>query len=198
MNNVVFGGTDPRNGRLYTYYETIGGGDGGRFNKDGMDGVHVLGTNTMNTPVEVLEMYYPLSIEAYELIPDSGGPGTFRGGLGIKRKYRVENHQSTFTVNTDWIKQKPGGLAGGGRGNTTKIVFNEGTEKEMIPSFCKVIRTMGPGETFTIYTGGGNGFGPPQERGKGLIEEDVRNAKVSAEQARKQYGWTQKGKGDER
>jgi N-methylhydantoinase B len=188
MNNVVFGGTDPRSRRIYTYYETIGGGEGARFNKDGMDGVHVLGTNTMNTPVEVLEMYYPLSIEAYEFIPDSGGPGRYRGGLGIKRKYKVHNHTSTLTVNTDWIKQKPDGLMGGGRGNYTKIVINEATEREMIPSFCKVIRNMGPDETFTIYTGGGNGYGPPEERRIEFIEEDIRNGKVSYEQAERLYG----------
>jgi N-methylhydantoinase B len=187
MNNVVFGGIDPRNERPYTYYETIGGGEGARFNKDGMDCVHVLGTNTMNTPVEVLEMYYPLSIEEYESIPDSGGPGKYRGGLGIKRKYKVHDHTSILTVNTDWIKQKPNGLLGGGPGYKTRIVFNEGTEKEMVPPFCKVIRNMQSGETFTIYTGGGNGYGPPVERPVDLIKEDIRNEKVSPEKAKKLY-----------
>jgi len=194
MNNVVFGGIDPRSGRIYTYYETIGGGDGARFNKDGMDGVHVLGTNTMNTPVEVLEMYYPLSIEAYEIIPDSGGPGKYRGGLGIKRKYKVHNHHSTLTVNSDWIKQKPDGLAGGGRGSYTKIVINEGTERETVPPFCKVLRTMDPGDTFTIYTGGGNGYGPYEERSPMLVEEDVRNGKVTPAEAERLYGWRKERK----
>lgn len=194
MNNIVFGGIDPRNGRVYTYYETIGGGEGARFNKDGMDGVHVLGTNTMNTPVEVLEMHYPLSIEEYELIPDSGGPGKYRGGIGIKRKYKVHGHTSVLTVNTDWIKQKPNGLMGGGRGRHTRIIFNEGTEKEMIPSFCKVIRNMQSGETFTIYTGGGNGYGPPTDRSIALIKEDIKNEKVSPEKAERHYGFSQRKK----
>jgi len=138
----------------------------------------------MNTPVEVFEMYYPLSIEEYELIPDSGGVGTFRGGLGIKRKYTVHGHTSVVTVNTDWIKQKPDGLLGGGRGRNTRIVFNEGTEKEIIPSFCKVLRNMQDGETFTIYTGGGNGYGPPADRSIDLVEEDIENEKVSREHKR--------------
>ncbi len=183
MNNIVFGGIDPRNGRPYTYYETIGGGEGARCNKDGMDGVHVLGTNTMNTPVEVLEMYYPLSIERYELIPDSGGAGKYRGGLGIQRKYRVEGHNPVLTVNTDWVKQKPEGLRGGKKGSPTKIIFNEGTDREETPSFCKVIRTLRQGETFTIYTGGGNGFGPPEEREPERMARDVRDGKLSAEKA---------------
>jgi N-methylhydantoinase B len=188
MNNVVFGGVDPRNGKRYTYYETLGGGDGARYNKDGMDGVHVLGTNTMNTPVEVLEMYYPLTIEAYELIPDSGGPGKYRGGVGIKRKYKVHGHESVLTINTDWIKQKPDGLLGGEKGSMTRIVLNEGTERETIPSFCKSIRTMRDGETFTIYTGGGNGFGPTSERDLKEIERDVIDEKISSGAARKIYG----------
>jgi len=117
------------------------------------------------------------------LIPDSGGPGKFRGGLGIKRKYKVRGHTSTLTVNTDWIKQKPDGLLGGGRGRYTRIVFNEGTENEITPPSCKVIRHMQDGETFTIYTGGGNGYGPPAERSIDLLAEDIRNEKVRAEDA---------------
>ena len=179
MNNTVFGGTDPRNGRRYTYYETIGGGDGGRSMADGMDGVQVLGTNTMNTPVEVVEMYYPLTVEEYSLRPDSGGVGKYRGGLGIKRKFRVEDHRSVLTANSDWIKQKPGGVEGGGTGAKTCLVINEGTDKEETPQFCKVMRVLDHGETFTVYSGGGNGYGPPQERAREHIRRDVLDEKVS-------------------
>lgn len=192
MNNVVFGGTNPRNGRAYAYYETIGGGEGARFNKDGMDGVHVLGTNTMNTPVEVLEMYYPLSVEEYQLIKDSGGPGKYRGGLGIKRKYKVHDHTSVVTVNTDWIKQKPDGLLGGARGSYTRIVFNEGANEENVPAFCKVIRNMRSGETLTVYTGGGNGYGASYERAIDLIEEDLENEKIGPEEAEHHYRLSEK------
>jgi len=192
MNNIVFGGIDPRNGKVYTYYETIGGGDGARCNKDGMDGVHTLGTNTMNTPVEVVEMYYPLSIEEYELISDSGGPGKYRGGIGIKRKYKVHGHTAVSTFNTDWIKQKPEGLLGGGRGRYTGVVYNEGTEREAVPSFCKIIRNIQDGETVTIYTGGGNGYGPAADRSPALIEEDIRNEKVSPSRAKDLYGFVEK------
>ena len=181
MNNTVFGGTDPRTGKLYTYYETIGGGDGGRIMADGMDGVHVLGTNTMNTPIEVVEMYYPLTIQEYSLIQDSGGAGKYRGGLGIKRKFRIEGHKSILTINTDWIKQKPNGTEGGGTGAKTKIVINEGTENEEVPMFCKAIRTLGHDETFTIYTGGGNGYGAPSERNPKLVEQDILDGKISLE-----------------
>ena len=189
MNNTVFGGTDPRTGKLYTYYETIGGGDGGRIMADGMDGVHVLGTNTMNTPIEVVEMYYPLTIEEYSLIQDSGGVGKYRGGLGIKRTFRVEGHKTTLTVNTDWIKQKPDGTAGGGTGAKTKIIINKGTNIEEVPMFCKIMRTLEDGETFTIYTGGGNGYGQPVERSAKLIERDILDDKVSQNQATLAYNY---------
>ena len=180
MNNTVFGGTDPRTGKVYTYYETIGGGDGARALADGMDGVHVMGTNTMNTPVEVVEMYYPLTIEEYSLRRDTGGVGKHRGGLGIKRKYRVEGHTSTLTANSDWIKQKPDGTEGGGRGAMTRLVINEGTDREVIPGFCKVMQKLQHGETFTVYSGGGNGYGDPADRDQTLVERDLLDDKISS------------------
>ena len=180
MNNTVFGGTDPRTGKMYTYYETIGGGDGARALADGMDGVHVMGTNTMNTPVEVVEMYYPLTIEEYSLRRDTGGVGKHRGGLGIKRKYRVEGHTSTLTANSDWIKQKPDGTEGGGRGAMTRLVINEGTDREVIPGFCKVMQKLQHGETFTVYSGGGNGYGDPADRDQTLVQRDLLDDKISS------------------
>ena len=180
MNNTVFGGTDPRTGKVYTYYETIGGGDGARALSDGMDGVHVMGTNTMNTPVEVVEMYYPLTIEEYSLRQDTGGVGKHRGGLGIKRKYRVEGHTSTLTANSDWIKQKPDGTKGGGRGAMTRLVINEGTDREVIPGFCKVMQKLQHGETFTVYSGGGNGYGDPADRDQTLVQRDLLDDKISS------------------
>jgi N-methylhydantoinase B len=180
MNNTVFGGTDPRTGKMYTYYETIGGGDGARALADGMDGVHVMGTNTMNTPVEVVEMYYPLTIEEYSLRRDTGGVGKHRGGLGIKRKYRVEGHTSTLTANSDWIKQKPDGTEGGGRGAMTRLVINEGTDREVIPGFCKVMQKLKHGETFTVYSGGGNGYGDPADRDQTLVQRDLLDDKISS------------------
>ena len=85
---AVFAGTDPRTGRPFVYLETLGGGMGGRPMKDGKDGVQVGITNTSNLPVEAIELEYPLLVEEYSLIPDSGGAGTCRGGLGLRRVVR--------------------------------------------------------------------------------------------------------------
>ena len=145
-----------------------------------MDGVHVMGTNTMNTPVEVVEMYYPLTIEEYSLRQDTGGVGKYRGGLGMKRKYRVEDHSSTLTANSDWIKQKPDGTEGGGRGAMTRLVINEGTDREVVPGFCKVMATLHGGDTFTVYSGGGNGYGDPAERDPELVERDLLDGKITS------------------
>lgn len=178
MNNVNFGGIDPRSGKLYAYYETIAGGDGARYNKDGMDGVHVLNTNTMNTPVEVLELAFPLRVEEYSLIPGSQGRGRYRGGLGIKRKYRVLEHTATLVVNSDWITRKPAGIDGGESGSPTRFVINEGGDREEIPGFSKIIRTLAAGDTFTIYTGGGAGYGPEVERDATLAADDATQEKL--------------------
>jgi N-methylhydantoinase B len=116
MNNVTFGGTDPRDGSPYAFYETQGGGFGGREGRDGMDGVHVHMSNTMNTPVEVLETAYPLRVERYALRPDSGGAGEYRGGLGLRRDVTVRDHTATFSLLADRQRHAPYGLAGGADG----------------------------------------------------------------------------------
>ena len=92
----VFSGTSPVTGQYYVYLETIGGGSGARATKDGLDGVQVHVTNTSNLPVECLEMEYPLFVEEYALVPDSGGTGRFRGALGIRRTVRVLGQEATF------------------------------------------------------------------------------------------------------
>ena len=82
-------GVNPKTNEIFTYLETLGGGFGARATKDGLDGVQVHVTNTSNLPVEALEQEYPLMIERYALVPDSGGPGKFRGGMGIIREIKM-------------------------------------------------------------------------------------------------------------
>ncbi|MDP6689283.1 MAG: hydantoinase B/oxoprolinase family protein, partial [Alphaproteobacteria bacterium] len=94
---AVFFGHDPRHDRTYLYLETLGGGFGGRFTKDGKDGVQVHITNTSNLPVEAIEAEYPLLVESYGLIEDSGGAGKYRGGMGIRRVVRPIGHEAVFS-----------------------------------------------------------------------------------------------------
>ncbi|MCX6000908.1 MAG: hydantoinase B/oxoprolinase family protein, partial [Chloroflexi bacterium] len=118
MNNVTLGGTDPRSGKPYTMYETIGGGFGGRDGLDGIDGVQCHMTNTLNTPVEALEIAYPLRVERYELRPDSCGAGRWRGGLGIRRDIRVIGHRASLSLLGDRRITRPYGVLGGEAGES--------------------------------------------------------------------------------
>lgn len=177
MNNVVLGGVD-QNRRPWAYYETVGGGDGARYDKDGMDGVHVLGTNSLNTPVEVVEMSYPLRIEAYSLIDGTGGQGEFRGGLGILRRIRAIVPNTQLTVNSDWVNIKPDGLEGGKPGAFTRIIINEGRPEEEVMKTPRFVRRLKEGETVTMASGGGCGYGDPVKRNPRALENDLREQKI--------------------
>jgi N-methylhydantoinase B len=109
-----FSGAD-RDGKLWVYLETIGGGSGARAGKDGLDGVHVHMTNTSNLPIEVLEVEYPLTVRCYELVDGSGGAGTFRGGTGLRRVYRAEA-DCQLGVDGSRLFTPPWGLEGGEAG----------------------------------------------------------------------------------
>ena len=111
---LTLGGVDYRNGERYVSYETIKGGFGARPGKDGINAVASGISNTMNTPIEVLEMSFPVRVERYELIPDSGGAGRYRGGLGALRSWRILGHEAVATVCCERACSAPFGIAGGG------------------------------------------------------------------------------------
>ena len=189
MNNITFGGEDPRSGDPYAFYETQGGGFGGRAGKDGLDGVHVHMSNTMNTPAEVLETAYPLQVARYELREDSGGAGEFRGGLGIRRDITVRDHTATFSLLADRHTHHPYGLLGGTAGSSGSAVsISPNGNTKRLPQ--KSTHKLDPGTTVSIRTPGSGGYGDPSARSKAAIEQDLRSEKVSIEQARESYGDT--------
>lgn len=176
----VFSGIDPRTGQYYVYLETIGGGSGARAGKDGLDGVQVHITNTSNLPVECLEMEYPLLVEEYGLVEGSGGPGRFRGGLGLRRTIRVLAGEATFLGTLDRASVAPWGLFGGGEGGKGVVVLNAGRPSERgLRSKVAGLRLV-EGDAVTIVTPGAGGYGPPAERDPALVERDRREGKVSA------------------
>lgn len=185
MNNITLGGTDPRDGSPYAFYETEGGGFGGRAGGDGMDGVHVHMSNTLNTPAEVLETAYPLRIVRYELRTDSGGAGEFRGGLGIRRDIEVMGHEASFSVLADRRRHAPFGVNGGEAGATGEDYLWRDGEWVGIPG--KSSHTLAPGTVLSVRTPGGGGFGSPAERDDEAIREDLRLGKLSPEAAREAY-----------
>ncbi|WP_415380610.1 hydantoinase B/oxoprolinase family protein [Halosimplex sp. TS25] len=148
MNNVVVGDAD------FAYYETVGGGAGANPDSDGLSGVQVGMTNTLNTPVEALEAAYPLRVERYALREDSDGAGRHRGGDGLVRSIRVET-DATVSLLTERRRHPPRGIAGGDDG---RVGINR-IDGEHVRS--KVTREVDAGTTVTVETPGGGGHGDP-------------------------------------
>ena len=157
MNNLTLGGVDPRTGEPFAYYETIAGGMGARPDRDGVSGVHVHMTNSLNTPAEALEYAYPFRITRYSLRRDSGGRGKYRGGDGIVREIEVLT-DADVAILSDRRKRGPWGLAGGGEGATgkTEIVRSNGTVETL---GSKDSARLKKGERVRVSSPGGGGFG---------------------------------------
>jgi N-methylhydantoinase B len=146
MNNLVIGGSG------WTYYETIGGGQGASEIGPGPSGVHVGMSNTLNTPTEAFELEYPMRVERYELLYDSGGDGERRGGDGIVRSVKVLEPAS-LSLLTDRRRHGPRGLEGGESGKVGRNLLND---EELPP---KVSREIEDGDVVTVQTPGGGGYG---------------------------------------
>ena len=178
-------GVHEEDGEYYCFYEALAGGYGGRISKDGPDAVQVHGQNTENAPIEEIEANYPVRIARYELVEGSGGPGRYRGGLGLRRDYEFPDHEATFTILADRDKEGPWGLFGGLSGRRAQYVLNPDAEALKLSSKCTV--SLKVGDVISFQTCGGGGYGPPWERDPGLVLIDVREGKVDIEQARDVY-----------
>ncbi|MBI3514224.1 MAG: hydantoinase B/oxoprolinase family protein [Proteobacteria bacterium] len=185
---AVFSGVDPRSGRGYVYLETLGGGFGGRATKDGKDGVQVHITNTSNLPVEAIEMEYPLLVESYGLVEDSGGAGTWRGGLGLRRVVRPIDHQAVFSGTGERFRTAPWGVFGGGDGASGRFVRRTANgDEERLPNKPADV-TVRPDQTIVMETPGAGGYGPPAARDPELLAEDRRSGKFSPGYLARHYG----------
>ena len=149
MNNLVIGGPG------WTYYETIGGGQGASRRGPGPSGVHVGMSNTLNTPVEALELEYPLRVERYQLRPGSGGAGEHPGGDGVERSVRVLE-PARLSLLTDRRRHAAPGLAGGEPGAPGENLVDG---EELAP---KSSRELAAGAVVTVRTPGGGGWGRPE------------------------------------
>ena len=175
-------------GRFYVYLETLGGGAGARSYADGTDGVQVHMTNTSNLPIESLENEYPLMIERYELVPDSGGAGTWRGGLGLRRVYRPLGHTVTFSGQGERFVSKPWGLMGGESGASGSFeIVEDGAGRRRLGNKPSALE-VGPESVIVVTTPGAGGYGPPQRRAPERVAEDEAEGKFSADNLRRRYG----------
>jgi N-methylhydantoinase B len=158
MNNVAIGGTDPRTGQPFAYYETMAGGMGGSPTGDGLSGVHVHMTNSLNTPIEALEHAYPLRVLRYALRHDSGGKGFHRGGDGV-RKDLLLLADADVSLLTERRARPPAGLAGGCDAKPGANHRTHDGHEEPLPA--KATFRARAGDVLTIRSPGGGGWGPP-------------------------------------
>jgi len=176
----------------FRYIESIGGGLGARHNKDGLDGVQAHMTNTTNLPIEVLETAYPLTVRRYELVPDSGGPGMWRGGLGVVREIQVESDGVFGNADITRAEVPPWGLNGGKPGGkqVMELVRLDGSAERLgyrPTGHMKV--SLREGERLRVVTSGGGGYGDPYRRDRRHIAADLRDGKISAASAAEVYGY---------
>ena len=159
MNNVIIGGYDSKRKKNFSYYETIGGGTGASANSDGEHAIHSHMTNTWNTPVEALEMTYPLRILQYRIRKGSGGKGKHVGGDGLIREILALT-EATVSLQTERRKIAPWGIKGGEDAKTgVNTLIRKDGRKERLPG--KITFKINPGDKIIIETPGGGGYGHP-------------------------------------
>lgn len=185
--SAVFAGINPNNGQRYVYLETLGGGMGGRYSKDGKDGVQVHLTNTSNLPVEAIEMEYPLRVEEYSFVENSGGAGKYRGGLGIRRIIRPIAHKCEFSGVGERFKHSPWGVFGGKPGKPGKFFIKHKNGKiTKLSSKSSSIYTTEK-DAIIMETPGAGGYGDPKKRSKENLLKDKISGKFSNSYIKKYY-----------
>jgi N-methylhydantoinase B len=185
---LVLGGRDPRSNRAYVHYEIFSGGTGARSGKDGVSATAFHLSNCKTAPIEIIESEFPTRVERFEMIPDSGGPGRWRGGLGFARDYRILADEVRFSMRTDKHEIPPwGGDHGGDGGKGACIINRESQDARRLPSRFGDYR-LGKYETVRVERPGGGGLGDPFQRSVEEVLEDVRQGYVSAERAVTDYG----------
>jgi N-methylhydantoinase B len=190
-NNLFLSGWDD-DGERFVLYEYPEGGWGATDGRDGLNAVYSIIGNTWNLPVEAIEMRYPIRIDRYELRTDSGGAGRWRGGLSVRRDYRVLAERGELSLLGNRVRIPPFGLYGGGRGAPAAYTLDpEGPEaRAASPEFgAKQSRIpMRRDDVIRQETAGGGGFGDPLERDVEAVVADVENGYVTAGRARDDYG----------
>ncbi|OBR46279.1 hydantoinase B/oxoprolinase family protein [Paraburkholderia tropica] len=198
-NNFVFGGSDPEAGEYFACYDLMCGGWGGRHGADGNDAVTAINGNCRFSPTEVFETRYPLTVEKFELVPDSGGAGQWRGGLGFRRVLRVGSVPITASQCTDRQQLPPYGLFGGMPGGLSATLFQRAGEESWetaVERFGKASSskysniTLNPHDRVELVTPGGGGFGDPLKRDPQALAEDLAEGFVSSAAAAEFYRTT--------
>lgn len=180
---IALSGYDKESSEPFILVDMINGAWGGRFDKDGIEGVTNPSQNMSNMPIETLEARYPIVMEAYGFADDSGGAGKYRGGLGLVREYRIEAEEVVAQIRSDRSTHAPYGLFGGAPGARSTNYLRSGDELKPLPS--KFTRTLTRGAIIRHEQAGGGGYGDPLTRSIDLIEADLANGKITRDYAQK-------------
>ncbi len=182
---ITIGGYDDQR-RPFVFLEFLHGSWGGRPDRDGIDACSSVVANFSNNPIEQLEAEYPLRIEQYGFVPDSGGAGKYRGGLAMIRDYRFLEREGALQLRTDRHRFQPWGLAGGKPGAPSSNFLISGEQTRQLAS--KEYLMLHRGDLLRHTLAGAGGHGDPLERDPARVAADVADGKVSAEGARLEYG----------
>ncbi|HEX7226709.1 MAG TPA: hydantoinase B/oxoprolinase family protein [Candidatus Binatia bacterium] len=184
---LVLGGRDAQTQRPYVHYEIFSGGTGARSSKDGVSATAFHLSNCKTAPVEIIESEFPTRVERFEMIPDSGGAGRWRGGLGFARDYRILSDEVRFSMRTDKHAIEPFGTDNGLPGRRGSCIVNPETDKEIrLPSRFGDQR-LSKGDLLRVERPGGGGLGDPLDRAAEQVLDDVRQGYVSVERAKSDY-----------
>ena len=185
-NTLVIIGGRRKDRSHYVYYELLSGTWGARPDRDGNDGLCNPANVASNIPVEQAECEYPVRIDRYGLVCDSGGAGRFRGGMGIEREWTLLSGEAHLAIRSDRRDHLPYGLYGGGQATGSTNVLYTGDGSEELPTMIST--TMSAGDRIYHRQAGGGGWGSPMDRDTAAVARDVKNGRVSVSQARQQYG----------
>ena len=184
---MTFGGVDYRTGDRFVSYESVKGGFGARPVKDGINAVASTVSNMSNTPIEIIEMSFPLRVEEYSLVPDSGGAGRYRGGLGVRRVWRVLEQQAHASACCERTVTPPFGLAGGKPGAAAVIELRApGSNARRLTSKGGFLAPAG--SLVVMEAPGSGGYGDPTQRDRDALAEDLRDGYVTEAAVRRDYG----------
>ena len=176
------------NGKAYVFCETFMGTWGGTSKHDGQEGVPHMGANQSNVSVEMIEQDYPIRINQYGLVPDTGGAGQYRGGLALMREYESLHDGALLNVRSDKRDFPPHGLFNGKNGKPSKNILNPDSKHKILPVLMTEVETLNRGDVFRHIMAGGGGYGNPLKRTPELVLKDVIEEKVTIAGAREDYG----------
>ena len=182
---IAIGGTHA-DGEAFVFVDFMCGGWGARPDRDGIDGISALAANLANVPVEEIEFDQPVRVRRYGFLPDTGGPGRWRGCLSVVREFEFLEERGQLQVRSDRRDHLPYGLAGGRPGTPSSNVLDPDGEARLLPT--NTTTDIRQGEMFRHTTAGGGGHGDPAERAPAHVLADVLDERITPEYALREYG----------